>query len=71
MLDRVFLTSNGLKPNMTWAAALPKGPPKKPDSLSPNPDGFMELRDLPLMLDMVSMLQVDQDRIVALELWLK
>jgi hypothetical protein len=55
---------------MTWAAAIPKAEPETADSLAPNPDGFMEMNDLPLMLDVVSMLNVDEEQLQNLKQWL-
>jgi hypothetical protein len=50
------MSDDSMRPDMTWAAAIPKAEPETADSLAPNPDGFMEMNDLPLMLDVVSML---------------
>jgi hypothetical protein len=70
MLHPVFMSNDSMRPDMTWAAAIPKAAPETADSLTPNPNGFMELNDLPLMLDVVSMLNVDDERQENLKNWL-
>ena len=71
LLKPVFLSEESMRPDMTWAAAIPKDSPDKADSLQPNPNGFMELNALPLMLDVISMLQVDDESIMYLKQWLQ
>ena len=71
ILHPVFMSDDSMRPDMTWAAAIPKDAQENADSLQPNPNGFMELNDLPLMLDVVSMLEVDDDQTSRLEQWLR
>lgn len=71
LLKPVFMTEDAMRPDMTWAAAIPKDSPDKVDSLQPNPNGFMELNALPLILDVISMLQVNDESIMYLKQWLQ